>query len=152
MTCRNTVFAKQTLRWSLLRWAAVLYGLGTLLHTLDHLRRGTDAVTSQVLWAGSLSTPVVIVVIFLAVVGFRYAPILAVAVGLPHAVGITAVHLAPHWGVLSDSLTSNGASGITYAAVLVEIIGALAFAAAGAYILLAERKIANPHPTLLHGN
>jgi hypothetical protein len=127
-------------RWALFRWAAILYASGTLLHTLDHLRRGTDVVTTQVLWAGSISTPIAIVAISLALAGYRYAPVIAVAFGIPHAVGISAVHLLPHWGVLSDSLTTNGGSPISYVAVLAEIIGALCFAAAGLYVLLGEQR------------
>jgi hypothetical protein len=125
-------------RWALFRWAAILYATGTLLHTLDHLRRGTDVVTSQVLWAGSISTPIAVVAILLA--GYRYAPVLAVAFGFPHAIGIAAVHLLPHWGVLSDSLTSHAGSPVSYVAVLAEIIGALCFAAAGLYVLSGEQR------------
>ena len=131
-------------RWVLFRWAAILYATGTLLHTLDHLRRGTDVVTSQVLWAGSISTPIAVVAIFLALAGYRYAPVLAVAFGFPHAIGIAAVHLLPHWGVLSDSLTSHAASPVSYVAVLAEIIGALCFAAAGSYVLLGEQRARPP--------
>ena len=131
-------------RWVLFRWAAILYAIGTLIHTLDHLRRGTDVVTSQVLWAGTVSTPIAVVVIFLALARYRYAPILAVAFGIPHAIGITAVHLFPHWGVLSDSLTSHAGSPISYVAVLAEIIGALLFAAAGFYVLLGEQEARPP--------
>lgn len=127
-------------RWVLFRWAAIFYATGTLLHTLDHLRRGTDVVTSQVLWAGSVSTPVVIVAILLALAGYRYAPVLAVGFGFPHAIGIAAVHLLPHWGVLSDSLTSHAGSPVSYVAVFAEIIGALCFAAAGLYVLLGEQR------------
>jgi hypothetical protein len=126
-------------RWVLFRWAAILYATGTLLHTLDHLRRGTDVVTSQVLWAGSISTPIAVVAIFLALAGYRHAPVVAVAFGFPHAIGIAAVHLLPHWGVLSDSLTSHAGSPVSYVAVLAEIIGALCFAAAGLYVLLREQ-------------
>jgi hypothetical protein len=141
---RAIVNGRESGRWVLFRWAAILYASGTLLHTLDHLRRGTDVVTSQVLWAGTVSTPIAVVVIFLALAGYRYAPILAVAFGIPHAIGIAAVHLFPHWGVLSDSLTSHVGSPISYVAVLAEIVGALCFAAAGLYVLLGEQRTRPP--------
>jgi hypothetical protein len=131
-------------RWVLFRWAAIIYASGTLLHTLDHLRRGTDVVTSQVLWAGTVSTPIDVVVIFLALAGYRYAPVLAVAFGFSHAIGIAAVHLLPHWGVFSDSLTSNSGSPISYVAVLAEIIGALCFSATGLYVLLGGQRARPP--------
>ena len=51
-------------RW--LRYAALLYALGLVLHTADHLRRGTDVVTNQVLWAGNLSTLLGVVTVALA--------------------------------------------------------------------------------------
>ena len=127
-------------RYQLFRWAAVAYGLGTLIHTLDHLRRGIDTVSTEVFWAGNISTPIAIASIFLAIVGWRYAPVLAVAFGFPHAIGIAAVHLLPHWGVFSDAFPGNGASPVSYIAVLSEIVGAALFASAGLNILLGQRS------------
>lgn len=118
-----------------LRYAAVFYGLGTLLHTLDHLRRGIDEISPEVFWAGNVSTPIAIIAIFLAAVGYRYAPLIAVVFGFPHAFGIAAVHVLPHWGVLSDSLSGNGADALSWVAVWSEILGAFVFALAGVYAL-----------------
>jgi hypothetical protein len=123
-------------RWVAFRWAAIVFGLGTLVHGIDHLRRGTEAVSTEVLTAGTVTTPIAIVVIFLALVGFRYAPQVAVGFGTFQVVGISAVHLAPYWSAFSDSIPGSGASPFSYVAVISEIIGAALFAAAGAHVLL----------------
>ena len=68
--------------------AAILFGSGTLLHALDHLRRGTDAISSRVMWAGTVTTPIAIVAIFLALTGFRYVPHIAVAFRTLQVIGI----------------------------------------------------------------
>ena len=118
-----------------LRCAALLYLVGFLLHTGDHLRRGVDVLTPEVFWAGVASSILVVVAITLALVGHRLAPLIAVAAGFPVALGVAAVHLAPQWSAFSDSLPDGHVDAWTWAAVLVEIAGALAFAAAGAYVL-----------------
>jgi hypothetical protein len=115
----------------LLRLTAAVYLAGWSLHTGDHLRRGLDAVTSQVLWAGNLSGLLALAAIAMAFAGHRLAPIAAVAAGLPAAFGVAAVHLLPSWGAFSDSLPDGHVDGFTWAAVLVEIGGALVFGLAG---------------------
>ena len=71
-------------RW--LKYAALFYALGLALHTADHLRRGLDASTSQVLVIGNLSTAIGITVAALVVVGYRHAPILAARHRIPDRV------------------------------------------------------------------
>ncbi len=127
-------------RYALLRYAAVLYALGTLFHTLDHFRRGLDSISPEVNYSGTIATPIAVLAIFLAIAGFRYAPHIAVGFGIPHAIGITAVHLFPEWGAFSDSLPQGDVSPVSYAAVLAEIIGAALFAAAAAYVLFGEQR------------
>jgi hypothetical protein len=136
---RAIVKGREQGRWLLFRWAAILYATGTLLHTLDHLRRGTDVISREVFWGGNISTPIAVLIIFLALAGYRHAPVLAVAFGFPHAIGIAVVHLLPDWGAFSDSLTTNAASAISFLAVMSEILGAALFGAAGLYVLLGER-------------
>jgi hypothetical protein len=122
----------------LLRLTGGIYLFGWSLHTADHLRRGLDAVTSQVFWAGNVSGIVALIAIGMAFAGHRLAPIAAVAGGLPAAAGVAAVHLLPSWGLFSDSLPDGHVDGFTWAAVLVEIAGALAFGLAG---LVAARRV-----------
>jgi hypothetical protein len=132
---RGIVNGREQGRWVVFRWAAIVFGLGTMVHGLDHLRRGTDAVNTEVLWAGAVTTPIAAAAIFLALVGFRYAPQIAVAFGTFQVIGISAVHLLPHWSAFSDVIPGSGASPLSYAAVISEVLGAALFAAAGAYVL-----------------
>ncbi len=119
----------------MLRYAAVLFAAGLLVHTGDHLRRGLDVVTTEVFWAGNVSTVLAVAVIALVFLGNRWAPLLAVAAGFSQALGVAAVHLLPGWGAFSDSLSAGGVDALSWAAVLIEIGGALALGVAGAAVL-----------------
>jgi hypothetical protein len=119
-------------RW--LKYAALLYALGLALHTADHLRRGLDVVTPQVLWAGNLSTLVGVATIVMVVLGYRLAPEFAAWTGIPVALGVAAVHLVPKWSALSDSFIGASHTGVTalsWTVVLIEIAGALAMGTIG---------------------
>lgn len=119
-------------RW--LKYSSLFYALGLALHTADHLRRGLDAVTPQVLWAGNVSTLVGITTVVLVVLGYRLAPEVAAATGIPVALGVAAVHLLPQWSALSDSFVDASHTGVTalsWTVVLVEIAGAFAMGVIG---------------------
>src|SRR6476646_10669716 len=88
-------------RW--LKYCALFYALGLALHTADHLRRGLDVLTPQVIWAGNLSTAIGITVAILVILGHRSGPMLAAFTGVPVALGVAAVHLLPKWSALSDA-------------------------------------------------
>lgn len=121
-----------------LKYCALLYVLGLALHTADHLRRGLDAVTPQVLWAGNVSTVVGITVAVLVIVGYRNAPMLAAVTGIPVAAGVAAVHLLPKWSALSDSFLgahNTGVTGLSWTVVLLEIAGAAAMGVAGLVVV-----------------
>ena len=118
---------------AVLRAAAVVFLLGFTLHTADHLRRGLDATTSEVLWAGSITGVVTLASIGLTLAGHRRSAEIAYAVGFGMAVGVSLVHLTPHWSALSDSLPYGDVDGWTWAAVLAEVSGAIAFGGAGWY-------------------
>jgi len=100
---------------------------GLLLHNADHFRRGLDAVTPAVLWAGSLSGIVSLAAIGLTLRGYHRGPLLAAAVGFSMALGVSMVHLLPRWSALSDSLPDGNVDPLTWIAVLCEIVGALVF-------------------------
>jgi hypothetical protein len=127
-----------------LKYCALFYALGLALHTADHLRRGLDAVTTQVLWIGNVSTVIGITVAVLVIVGYRNAPMLAAATGVPVALGVAAVHLLPKWSsALSDTFIgahNTGVTGLSWAVVLVEIAGALAMGIVGLTIVRTERQ------------
>jgi hypothetical protein len=116
--------------------------VGFVLHTFDHFRRGVDSVTPHVFWLGMLSSFMAIVGVTMALRGHRLAAEAAVAVGLPVAIGVSAVHLLPHWGVLSDPLLSGGMAPITWIAVFMEIVGAAAFGFAGLRLLRRPSRVA----------
>jgi hypothetical protein len=123
-----------------LRYAALLFAAGFLAHNADHFRRGVDVLTPQVLWAGSVAAVLSVAAIALALAAHRLAPVVAVAVGFPLALGVSAVHLAPPWSAFSDSLPSGGVDALSWAAVLFEIGGALVLGAAGVYALRHARR------------
>jgi hypothetical protein len=131
-----------------LKYAALIYAGGLLVHTADHLRRGLDVLTPEVFWAGNVSGVMAVVAIALALVGHRLAPLVAVAHGVTQGLGVAAVHLLPRWSAFSDSLLVGGADILSLAAVLTEIGTALAFAAAGIYVLRrgARRAVARGVP------
>lgn len=124
--------------WAMRRYASLLYAGGLIAHTADHLRRGTSVLTWEVLWAGNISTLLGVVAITLVLMRHRLAPIVAVATGLPIAVGVASVHLLPHWSSLSDAFPGSHGAGVTpfsWVVVVAEIVGALAMAAAGLQVI-----------------
>jgi hypothetical protein len=125
-----------------LRYCALFYALGLALHTADHLRRGLDAVTPQVLWAGNVSTAIGVTVAALVVVGHRYGPILAAVTGIPVGAGVAAVHLLPKWSALSDAFVgahNTGVTALSWTVVLIEIVGAVAMGVVGLSIVREQR-------------
>jgi hypothetical protein len=122
----------------ILRFAAWFYAIAWAVHTGDHLRRGFSSITSEVTALGTTTAILQIGAIVLVLTHHRWAPLVAVAVGLPDGIGIAAVHLLPHWSSFSDAFPGahgTGVTGFSWFAAIVEIIGALTFAAAGAYCL-----------------
>jgi CHASE2 domain-containing sensor protein len=115
-----------------LRVAAVVYAAGLLLHTADHFRRGVDATSAQVVWLGSLGIVLGVAVITMALLRHPKAPLIAVGFGFAKALGVSAVHLLPGWfGPFSDSFLGADVDVLSWAAVLVEIGGALALGISG---------------------
>ncbi len=134
--------------YAFLRYATLVYALGLLVHTVDHLRRGVDVLTPQVFWAGNVSTLAGVAVIILVLAQHRLAPVVATAFGLPVAVGIVAVHLLPHWSAFSDAFPGSHHTGVglqSWTVVMIEIAGALALSVGGALVLRQAngREIAN---------
>jgi len=117
-----------------MRAAALVYVAGLAAHTADHLRRGLDAVTAGVLWAGNVSTVVGLATVVLVLRGDRRAPAVATSVGFGVGIGVAAVHLLPHWGGLSDPFVGAkavGVSGWSWTVVVLEIAGSVLVGATG---------------------
>lgn len=107
-----------------LRRAAVILGLGFVVHNADHARRGLDVVRDGVVWGGTLAAMLIAAVLVLIWVRDQRAPAIAAVIGLSIAVGVSAVHVLPDWGPLSDSLPDGDVDALTWIAVFAEISGA----------------------------
>jgi hypothetical protein len=111
-----------------------LYAIGLVLHTADHLRRGTSVVTTEVLWAGNISTAAGLATIALVLMHHHKAALAAAVLGLPTALAVAAVHLFPTWSVLSDAFVGTTGTGVTpfsWFVVVLEITGAATMGVAG---------------------
>ena len=97
---------------------------GFVLHNADHARRGLDAIGEGVVWGGTFAAMVVAVMVTLVIARHDAAPAVAAVGGFALAVGVSAVHLLPDWGALSDSLPGGDVDALTWLAVLAEIGGA----------------------------
>lgn len=130
-----------------LRYAAVLYAVGTALHTADHLRRGSDVLTTTSRILGASLTIAAFISVGFVLTKHRLAPLVIVAVAFPHAFWITAGHLLPRWNSFSDAFPSaplaNGVTGISWATALLELAGAVAIGLVGARVLIRMRGNAN---------
>ncbi|MEX2394123.1 MAG: hypothetical protein WD826_06560 [Actinomycetota bacterium] len=122
-----------------LKRAAWLYAIGTALHTIDHFRRGPGSVSWEVVEVGTVGTILAAVVMTLIFTGHRLAPAASVAIGFPHGLGIAAVHWLPRWSVLSDSFFDTSAGLMSWAAVTLEVGGAIAVGVAGLLALRTSR-------------
>src|SRR5437763_14527955 len=80
-----------------LRLAAAAAVATLVLHGLDHLRRGLDVVTGEVLVAANLQALLAIGTAVLIFRRHRWAPAAAVAFGFGNIVGVALAHLVPHW-------------------------------------------------------
>jgi hypothetical protein len=128
-----------------LKTAGLVFVAGFLLHNADHARRGIDAVTDHVVWAGTTVAVIAGVTLTLVFTEHRLAPMVAAAAGLGIAFGVSASHLAPEWSAFSDSLAQGDADPFTWIAVLSEIAGAVLLAVAG---LAAMRRETGGRATL----
>lgn len=122
-------------RTRLLSVLAVGYVVLDLLHFGDHLRQGR-ALAPQIYTAGTVGLVVAIAVAVLAVRHHALAAPAATAFGLVAAVGVTASHLLPAWGYLSDSYIPLHLDALSWISAIALVAGALALAACGASLLI----------------
>ena len=130
-------------RW--LRYAAAFYALAWAVHNGDHVRRGLGVVTPEVAVLGATVAVLQLAAVAAVFGRWRSAPLAAVAIGFPDAVGIAAVHLLPHWSAFSDAFPGSHGTGVTafsWFAAILEVAGALAFGLAGLYALRQINPIA----------
>ena len=118
-----------------LRTATGLFAVGFVLHNADDVRRGFGVIEDGVILGGTIAAMLVAVLFTVVVLGHPSGPFVAATVGLSLAAGVSAVHLLPSWGWLSDSLPAGDVDVITWVAVLAEIGGAALVGAVGLQIL-----------------
>ena len=114
-----------------LRTAGLLFIAGFLAHNADHARRGIDAVTDHVVWAGTTVAVVAAVTLTLVFTRHPWAPAVAMAAGFSIALGVSASHLAPEWSAFSDSLPQGDVDALTWIAVMSEVLGAVLMGVVG---------------------
>jgi hypothetical protein len=107
-----------------------------------------NVVPPTVMVAGMVQIVAAAITVVLVVVGNRWAPHAAVAIGFASAVGFTAAHLLPKWGAFSDSfINAPLAARVTWfswVTAVVEIAADLLFAAISLAVLFGRRAIAAP--------
>ncbi len=118
------------------RLAGWLFAVGSLIHIVDHLRRGQGSVSEGLYWLGNLGLVLQVATITLVFTRHRLAPIAAVSAGFPLAIGFAGAHWLPEWSALSDPLWEiESWTWFSYTASTAEIVGALAVAVVGLQIL-----------------
>ncbi|MEM9564135.1 MAG: hypothetical protein AAGA93_16055 [Actinomycetota bacterium] len=104
---------------------AIVFAVTWLIHTADHVRRGTATTPDGVIWGGTLVAVLAAVALTLIAVGHPIAPMAAALVFPAIAVGVAASHLLPEWGWLSEPLLIEPvADRFAAAAASLEILGA----------------------------
>lgn len=137
---RPVTYDQQSAR--VLTAVATFFAVSVVAHTTDHLRRGLDTITTELLAAGWLGLGISALAILLVVLRHDRAPQVAIIAGIVLPVGFIAAHWLPTWSVFSDSFVEGDASALSQAASLLEIVGALFLGAAGLYTL----RRARPRP------
>lgn len=125
----------------ILRYAAIFFAVGFVIHNADHLRRGSDSITTELFWAGNAAAVVAIAAILIVLTRHESAPYVAVGAGFALALAFTAAHVLPTWSALSDSFVDGDVSAFSWFAALLEIAGALALGVAGVSVLRRRRAL-----------
>jgi hypothetical protein len=121
--------------------AALVFAVAVGLHTLDHLRRGTDSTPKDVFVAGILAFVVEVGVVVVVFMRRPEAPLVAAVAGFSLAAGYVAVHFLPARGVLSDSFTSAAdTSWLSWLAGTLEVAAAVALGVAGVAAMARARR------------
>lgn len=103
----------------------VVFVVSLVAHNANHARLGLTESPPAVVWAGTLVLMFSAAMVTLVVVRHRLAASYCAVGGALIALGVTASHLLPKWGPLSDPILTEPASLITRIAVFGEIVGAM---------------------------
>lgn len=124
-------------RW--LQWAGAFFAVAVVLHNGDHVRRGSDAVSTDVFWIGNLAIALEVMLVVLVFQRHRLAALAALSGGAGLAVGYLVVHFLPRRSWLSDSFASAvDVSPLSWIAASVELLSAVTLAAA-AWLVVTQR-------------
>jgi hypothetical protein len=135
----------------LLLWAAYLFTAAVIVHNSDHVRRGADAISRDVFWAGTAGVVVEVGIVVLVCMRHRLAPLAAIAVGWSLAPAYVLVHFLPERGWLSDSFTSGvDVSPMSWFAASFEVLVALLLGVAGWWVLRQRGGLASASAAALH--
>ena len=129
----------------LLRYSAIAFIVTVAIHGGDHLYRGIEEQSPQVVSGGTVQGVFGAIAVWLVFRGHRAAPAAALVVGFASALLFSVAHLLPTWGAFSDSyVTPAAGAGVTWfswATALLEISADLLFGFAG----LRALRHASPH-------
>jgi hypothetical protein len=100
--------------------AGLAFLAANVAHTLDHLRTGTERLTTEVVAGGTAISLLAVATLYLALRRHPQAALAAAATGLAVAAGVLASHVAPHWSAFSDPYPELGADALSWAAMLAE--------------------------------
>lgn len=126
--------SRRRARNDMLVGAAILNLAGQAIHYADHVRLGIGLTPGAVLAAGGVAAVAGVLMLLLARAGHPQAPLAALALGPPAALGFAAVHLPAEWGAFSQPYGA-GTDLLSWLSVAIAIACASALAAAGAVAL-----------------
>ena len=118
-------------RLDTLSLAATAFVAANVLHTLDHLRQGTDDLAPEILAGGTVLSILAVLTLVLALRRHPRAALWAAVVGTWSALGVIASHIAPHWSAFSDSYFEIDADALSWAVMLAEVLAAAYLGLAG---------------------
>jgi hypothetical protein len=114
-----------------LRTTSLLFVVALLVHGADHVRRGIDVMTTQVLVAGTVQFALAFVAVVLVLRRHPAAAAVAAGIGLGSALGFVSAHLLPHWGAFSDAYVGSpvapGVTAFSWVTAILEIAADVAF-------------------------
>ncbi|MDX6662079.1 MAG: hypothetical protein QOG09_181 [Solirubrobacterales bacterium] len=94
-------------------------------HTVGHPAHGVGLIP------GYLGFFILGATLYLALRGDARAPLAAAATGFATAIGLLAIHIAPHWGMFSDPYSKLDLGPVSWAIVLVSIVVGIWLGVAG---------------------
>ena len=126
-----------------LKVTAVLYVLGYLIHSADHVGRGLDLTPGATFWLGTIGLLPAFAAVAFAFAEQRLAGAFAVLAGTTTAVSASLIHLPPHWSAFSEPFR-EGVGVVDWLTLVAMVGGGIAFALAGLYAVREERRRASP--------